>query len=73
PTTPPATKPPTSAPPTAPHPEPSTKPPASPPTEPPSLPDTGAGEQALVVSAVAALLLTGGAILYRRGRAASRR
>jgi LPXTG-motif cell wall-anchored protein len=59
--------------------EPPTTPPASspphtePPTEPPSLPETGSDQQVLAASGVAALLLTSGAVLYRRGRAASRR
>jgi LPXTG-motif cell wall-anchored protein len=69
--TPPTAEPPRSSPPTTwtqPPPEPPLAPPAK-----PSLPETGSNEQALVASAVAALLLTSGAILYRRGRAASRR
>ncbi|WP_157870271.1 LPXTG cell wall anchor domain-containing protein, partial [Streptomyces ossamyceticus] len=40
---------------------------------PPALPETGAGEQVLAASGMAALLLTSGAILYRRGRAGSGR
>lgn len=52
--------------------------PVTPPTgttaeQPPSLAQTGAGEQTIVASGVAALLMTSGVMLYRRGRAASRR
>ncbi|MFF9140315.1 LPXTG cell wall anchor domain-containing protein [Streptomyces albogriseolus] len=50
-----------------------TKPPATPPAKPPTLPETGAGERTLIASGVTVLLLVGGTILYRRGRAASRR
>lgn len=73
PTTPPVKSPPTSQPPTAPASIPPRKPPASPPTQPPALPETGANEGVLAASGTAALLLTSGAILYRRGRAGSRR
>jgi LPXTG-motif cell wall-anchored protein len=82
PTTPPTSPPVTSPPVTPPHgsspPPPSVgvpprKPPVSPPARPPALPETGAGEQVLAASGMAALLLTSGAILYRRGRAVSGR
>ncbi|WP_338900460.1 LPXTG cell wall anchor domain-containing protein [Streptomyces sp. TG1A-60] len=73
PTTPPVKSPPTSAPPTVPGGIPPRKPPTSPPTQPPSLPETGGNEQVLAASGIAALLLTSGAVLYRRGRAASGR
>lgn len=73
PTTPPMKPPPASVPPTAPPSTPPRTPPASPPTQPPSLPETGTDEQVLAASGIAALLLTSGAILYRRGRAESRR
>jgi LPXTG-motif cell wall-anchored protein len=82
PTTPPTSPPVTTPPVTPPHgsspPPPSVgvpprKPPVSPPARPPALPETGAGEQVLAASGMAALLLTSGAILYRRGRAESGR
>jgi LPXTG-motif cell wall-anchored protein len=80
PTTPPTSPPVTTPPVTPPHgsspPPPSVpprKPPVSPPARPPALPETGAGEQVLAASGMAALLLTSGAILYRRGRAGSGR
>lgn len=73
PTTPPVKSPPASPPLTAPASIPPRKPPASPPTQPPTLPETGANEHVLEASGIAALLLTSGAILYRRGRAGSRR
>ncbi|MDQ0930684.1 LPXTG cell wall anchor domain-containing protein [Streptomyces turgidiscabies] len=72
PTTPPVKSPPASPPPTAPAGIPPRKPPASPPTQPPGLPETGANEHVLPAAGIAALLLTSGAILYRRGRAGSR-
>ncbi|MGA5442710.1 LPXTG cell wall anchor domain-containing protein [Streptomyces griseoincarnatus] len=51
-----------------------TEPPTTtPPTKPPTLPETGAGERTLIASGVTVLLLVCGTILYRRGRAASRR
>ncbi|MFG3548133.1 LPXTG cell wall anchor domain-containing protein [Streptomyces sp. NPDC047725] len=59
--------------------EPPATPPASnPPTrttveQPPSLAQTGAGEELITASGVAALLMTSGVLLYRRGRAASPR
>ncbi|MBB5794862.1 LPXTG cell wall anchor domain-containing protein [Streptomyces caelestis] len=80
-TKPPAETKPPASPPTTPPAE--TKPPITPPasspphtepsTEPPSLAETGSDQQVLAASGVAALLLTSGAVLYRRGRAASRR
>ncbi|MGW0843659.1 LPXTG cell wall anchor domain-containing protein [Streptomyces sp. NPDC002787] len=74
PTTPPPVKsPPVSAPPTTPPSTPPRTPPSSPPAQPPSLPETGGNEQVLAASGMAALLLTSGAILYRRGRAAAGR
>jgi LPXTG-motif cell wall-anchored protein len=80
PTTPPTSPPVTTPPVTPPHgsspPPPSVpprKPPVSPPARPPALPETGAGEQVLAASGMAALLLTSGAVLYRRGRAGSGR
>ncbi|WP_276205960.1 LPXTG cell wall anchor domain-containing protein [Streptomyces neyagawaensis] len=54
-------------------PSPPRKPPVSPPAQPPALPETGVGEQVMAASGIAVLLLTGGAILYRRGRAGSGR
>ncbi|MET8246313.1 hypothetical protein ABZV31_18955 [Streptomyces sp. NPDC005202] len=74
PTTPPPTATPlTPEPPATPPTTPSAKPPAAgPPAQPPSLAHTGDGELAIVGSGVAALLMTSGVILYRRGRAASR-
>ncbi|MFE9765476.1 chaplin [Streptomyces sp. NPDC005808] len=76
PTTPPTTPPPT--PPTSTTP-PSTPPPTvpgaprnTPPGTPPALPHTGS-EGLLATSAASAALLAGGTVLYRRGRAASRR
>ncbi|MEU1201071.1 chaplin [Streptomyces sp. NPDC005813] len=73
PTTPPATTPPTSTPPTPPASTP--PPPVEEQTPPPpggSLPHTGS-EGTLAASAASAALLAGGILLYRRGRAASRR
>jgi LPXTG-motif cell wall-anchored protein len=71
PKTPPTTPPVKTTPPTTP---PASVPPhTEPPAEPPSLPETGGDEQVLAASGVAVLLLTSGAVLYRRGRAASRR
>ncbi|WP_432172233.1 chaplin [Streptomyces sp. Tue6028] len=72
PSTPPATPPPTYTPPTPPA---STPPPVEEQTPPPpggSLPNTGS-EGTLAASAASAALLAGGILLYRRGRAASRR
>ncbi|MCT9076454.1 LPXTG cell wall anchor domain-containing protein [Streptomyces fulvoviolaceus] len=37
------------------------------------MPDTGSGEAMLAASGVSAAMIAGGAVLYRRGRAASRR
>ncbi|MGD1223897.1 chaplin [Streptomyces krungchingensis] len=71
PSTPPATPPPTYTPPTPA----STPPPVEEQTPPPpggSLPNTGS-EGTLAASAASAALLAGGILLYRRGRAASRR
>ncbi|MCX4908590.1 LPXTG cell wall anchor domain-containing protein [Streptomyces sp. NBC_00878] len=73
PTTPPVKSPAASAPPTTALSTPPRTPPASPPTQPPSLAETGTNEQVLAASGIAALLLTSGAILYRRGRAGSGR
>ncbi|WP_307030450.1 LPXTG cell wall anchor domain-containing protein [Streptomyces canus] len=70
-TTPPTRTPPSHAPPS--HTPPSVKPPAGPPAQPPTLPETGAGAETIVGSGVAALLITGGVALYRRGRTTSRR
>ncbi|MFE6333014.1 chaplin [Streptomyces sp. NPDC057798] len=39
----------------------------------PTLPETGSGEGMLAASGASAALIAGGAVLYRRGRAASRR
>ncbi|WP_217184536.1 LPXTG cell wall anchor domain-containing protein, partial [Streptomyces sp. AC495_CC817] len=51
-----------------------THPPTSPPTKPPTLPETGSDREALIAAGVASLaLIAGGAIVYRRGRAASGR
>jgi hypothetical protein len=46
---------------------------AKPPAQPPSLAETGAGEQMLGAAGVAALLVTGGTLVYRRGRVGFRR
>ena len=86
PTTPPTTQPPTTQPPTTPPPvnsEPPTSTPTTPPTsstpdeeppgEPPSLAETGSEQQVLVASGLAAILTASGVVLYRRGRAISRR
>ncbi|MET7688843.1 LPXTG cell wall anchor domain-containing protein [Streptomyces sp. NPDC005483] len=70
-TTPPTRTPPSHIPPS--HTPPAVKPPAAPPEQPPTLPETGAGPEITVGSGVAALLITGGVVLYRRGRATSRR
>lgn len=78
-TTPPKT-PPTTTPSTPPTTTPETTPPSTPPTTPrvippgtpPMLPHTGS-EGMLAASAASAALLVGGALLYRRGRAASHR
>ncbi|MEV2212716.1 hypothetical protein AB0H86_14900 [Streptomyces sp. NPDC050997] len=69
PTTPPVTTPPPATPP----PILVTTPPASPVMRPLTLAETGPRENALVASGLAALLLTSGTILYRRGRAGSPR
>ncbi|QTD98648.1 hypothetical protein S1361_14925 [Streptomyces cyanogenus] len=76
PTTPPVSPPPTKTPPAkTPPTRPATPPstPASPPAQSPSLPNTGAGDLTFMASGVAALLTTGGVLLYRRGRTATRR
>ncbi|MFF9812065.1 LPXTG cell wall anchor domain-containing protein [Streptomyces sp. NPDC014006] len=79
PSTPPATTPPASPPvgtpptKTPPATVPPTTPPASTPAQPPSLPNTGAGDLTFMASGAAALLMTGGVILYRRGRTGARR
>ncbi|MEU0219961.1 LPXTG cell wall anchor domain-containing protein [Streptomyces sp. NPDC006265] len=86
PTTPPTTQPPTTQPPTTPPPvnsEPPTSTPTTPPTsstpdeeppaEPPSLAETGSEQQVLVASGLAAILTASGVVLYRKGRAISRR
>ncbi|MDX2784968.1 LPXTG cell wall anchor domain-containing protein [Streptomyces caniscabiei] len=45
-----------------------------PPTKPPQLPETGSDREALLAAGVASFaLIAGGAIVYRRGRAASGR
>jgi LPXTG-motif cell wall-anchored protein len=70
PASPPATTPPVTSPPPATTPPTSVTTPSAPPsTQPPTLPETGGDGHAVVVSGLAALLLTGGTILYRRGRA----
>ncbi|MBP5863635.1 chaplin [Streptomyces scabiei] len=79
-TKPPVTTPPTTKPPTH-HPSPTHKPPTGgpstshPPTDhPPTLPETGSDPEVLLAAGAAGLaLIAGGSILYRRGRAASRR
>ncbi|MET8562495.1 LPXTG cell wall anchor domain-containing protein [Streptomyces flaveolus] len=76
PVSPPTKTPPTKTPPakTPPATQPATPPstPASPPAQPPSLPNTGAGDLTFMATGVAALLTTGGVVLYRRGRTATR-
>ncbi|WP_123976858.1 chaplin [Streptomyces sp. Ag109_O5-1] len=79
---PPTTRPPTSPPPVRSSPPPSQTPPGHTPPPgggqhagpPPTLPHTGSDREAmLVTSAASAVLIAGGTILYRRGRAATRR
>ena len=70
PASPPAGTPPTKTPPAT---VPPTTPSASTPAQPPSLPNTGAGDLTFMASGAAALLMTGGVILYRRGRTGARR
>ncbi|MFJ3665267.1 chaplin [Streptomyces sp. NPDC090106] len=54
--------------------QPDQSPPPGPHGPPPSLPDTGSNSRALLgLSGASALLIAGGAVLYRRGRAASHR
>ncbi|MGW5636404.1 chaplin [Streptomyces sp. NPDC003832] len=72
PTTPPTTTPPTTPPTTTP-PESWHTPPPGPHGPPPSLPETGSGEGVLAAAGASAALIAAGAVLYRRGRAASRR
>ncbi|WP_329340438.1 chaplin [Streptomyces sp. NBC_01352] len=77
-TTPPHTPPPTwpehppTTPPNTPPPTWPEHPPTTPPGKPPTLPETGS-ESVLAAAGVSAALLVSGAVLYRRGRAASRR
>ncbi|MEV0171946.1 chaplin [Streptomyces sp. NPDC050803] len=73
-TTPPHTTPPTTTPPsTTPPPPGGDQPPGPPGGPPPTMPDTGSNEAMLAASGASAALIAAGAVLYRRGRAASRR
>ncbi|WP_407071061.1 LPXTG cell wall anchor domain-containing protein [Streptomyces cellulosae] len=79
PTTPPTTTPPTTPPVSPPATKPPAKtpprhtPPTTPPAQPPTLPQTGGGAGTVAGTGVAALLITGGVALYRRGRTTSGR
>ncbi|ULR50731.1 chaplin family protein [Streptomyces deccanensis] len=74
PTTPPTKPPHSTHPPTKPPTHPPTHPPTTPPTKPPTLPETGSDREALIGAGVASFaLIAGGAIVYRRGRAAAGR